>query len=491
MNLATTLKIEKDLNSSSSFTWEGANLIPSLFIFLFGVTLYNLPIPQGLTPQSWHLFAIFISTILGIITRPLPICPTVLIGVLVALLTHSMTFEQTFSCYTHGGIWLIFFAFFLARAFIKTNLANRISYKLISLLGKNIMGLCYGIMLSELIISPFIPSLVARGGGIIYPILLALAKHHNDGLEEKQLDQTAAYIILTVFHGSLICSAMFLTSMAANPLAAAQAGDLGINLNWGTWALASSAPGLVSFLITPWIMLKLVPPKIQKSKDGTNATDIAKEKLKELGAITGKEWIMMGIFFSILSLWVFGKNFGINNATAGLLGLTLLIFCGILSWKECLKESVAWETLLWMGFLLSFGNQLKALGFFSWFASFITSFTGECHWIIGFSVISLIYFYSHYFFASNIAHLSAMFFALLTAAIEMGTPPIVAACALSFLSSLFGGLTHYGCGPAPLFFSCGYISLKKWWQVGFVVGTINFIIWIFGGMLWWKVIGLW
>ena len=39
----------------------------------FGLGLWFVPTPEGLTPQSWHLFAIFVATIVGFITQPLPI----------------------------------------------------------------------------------------------------------------------------------------------------------------------------------------------------------------------------------------------------------------------------------------------------------------------------------------------------------------------------------------------------------------------------------
>ncbi|MFR1903219.1 MAG: anion permease [Veillonella sp.] len=37
---------------------------------VFGIGLWFIPTPEGLTPQSWHLFAIFVATIVGFITQP-------------------------------------------------------------------------------------------------------------------------------------------------------------------------------------------------------------------------------------------------------------------------------------------------------------------------------------------------------------------------------------------------------------------------------------
>ena len=59
------------------------------------------------------------------------------------------------------------------------------------------------------------------------------------------------------------------------------------------------------------------------------------------------------------------------------------------------------------------------------------------------------------------------------------------------ISSMFGGLTHYGCGPAPVYFGAGYIDVKVWWKVGAACALVNFIIWGGIGSLWMKLIGFW
>nr|WP_082667747.1 anion permease [Oceanobacillus picturae] len=52
-------------------------------------------------------------------------------------------------------------------------------------------------------------------------------------------------------------------------------------------------------------------------------------------------------------------------------------------------------------------------------------------------------------------------------------------------------LTHYGSGPAPVFFGSGYVSQSKWWPLVLLYPLIHICIWgIIGGM-WWKVLGLW
>jgi divalent anion:Na+ symporter, DASS family len=116
---------------------------------------------------------------------------------------------------------------------------------------------------------------------------------------------------------------------------------------------------------------------------------------------------------------------------------------------------------------------------------------GDTGWVMAFGILSLVYFYSHYFFASNTAHVSSMYAAFLAVAIAVGTPPVLAALVLAFFSNLFSSMTHYGTGPAPVYFGYGYVTMNDWWRLGFIVSVVNIVIWAVVGGVWWKVLGLW
>ena len=68
---------------------------------------------------------------------------------------------------------------------------------------------------------------------------------------------------------------------------------------------------------------------------------------------------------------------------------------------------------------------------------------------------------------------------------------MLAAMMLAILSNLFGGISHYGAGPAPLYFGAGYSSLRTWWGVGGLISIVNLTIWFTVGLAWWKLIGIW
>lgn len=39
---------------------------------MVGLTLWFVPAPDGVKQQAWHLLAIFVATIAGIVAKPLP-----------------------------------------------------------------------------------------------------------------------------------------------------------------------------------------------------------------------------------------------------------------------------------------------------------------------------------------------------------------------------------------------------------------------------------
>ena len=94
-------------------------------------------------------------------------------------------------------------------------------------------------------------------------------------------------------------------------------------------------------------------------------------------------------------------------------------------------------------------------------------------------------------FASMTAHVSALYPSFLGAALATGAPPMAAVLSLAFFSNLNAGITHYGTGSAPVYFSPGFVSQSTWWTLGLVVSVVNLATWLGVGFVWWQLIGLW
>ena len=408
-------------------------------------------------------------------------------GITMTALTGTLGISDALSGFGNTVIWLVGAAFFISRAVIKTGLGARIAYHFMKLLGKKTLGLSYGLGFADLVLAPAMPSNTAREGGIIMPLIRSVAEVYDSDPTKNTERRIGSFLMLSAFQINIITSAMFMTAMAANPLIAELAGESGVQISWGDWLLAALLPGLASLILIPLFVYKFYGPEI---KETPAARELAEGKLQEMGPITPGEWITGGVIALLLVLWVGGQAWSINATTAAFVGLAVLLITGVLTWQDMLNEKGAWDTIVWFAALVMMASQLNALGFVPWFGQTVAQKVSGLEWTTAFLILALVYFYSHYMFASQTAHISAMYAPFLAIALTVGTPPVLAALVLAFFSNLFSSLTHYANGPAPVVFGTGYVSMGAWWGVGAVISVINIIIWVGVGWIWWEIIGL-
>ena len=473
-----------DVKNHGEVNWR------KLFIAIaIGLILWFIPAPQGLEIEAWQLFSIFVATIVSLVIKPVPMGSTAILALTVIVLTNTLTLEESLSGFQNTTIWLIVIAFFISRGFIKTGLGTRIAYIFVRMFGKKTLGLSYSMLVSDLVLAPAMPSNTARAGGIIFPIIRSLSETYDSRVEDGTERRVGAFLTKVSFQGDMITSAMFVTAMAANPLAVQIAQDItGVNITWGGWALAAIVPGLISLIVIPLVIYKLYPPELKETPEAAN---IATQKLNDMGPFKKEEKYMIGVFLLLLTLWIFGSNFGISATTSAFVGLSVLLLTQVLTWSDIKKEQGAWDTLVWFAVLVMMATYLNELGMIPWFSGLMQESVNQLSWALTLILLAIVYFYSHYFFASNTAHVSAMYAAFLTVIVAAGAPPLLSALLLGFFSNLFGCLTHYGAGPAPVFFGSGYVSQQKWWQLGFIISVIHIVVWMGVGGLWWKLLGLW
>lgn len=460
-------------------------------VILLGAVIWFLPHPDAITPIAWHLFAVFAATIAGFILQPLPIGAVAFIGVSVAALLGVVSVKVAISGYGNSTIWLIVCAFLLARAFIKSGLGSRIAYLIIKAIGKSSLTLGYAITLSDFVISPATPSSTARAGGIIYPIIRSLSTALHSEPDDGTARKFGAYIMQIEYQANAITCAMFMTAMAGNPMAVELAAKtIGVEITWSAWAMAAIVPGLISLLLMPYLLYKLYPPEIHEMP---HAKQMAVEALEKMGPMSWMEKVVLAVFVGSLALWATSSLTHMNATGVGMLAVTVLLLTNVLTWQDVLQEKGAWNTMFWMGSLIALAGALSSSGFIKVVADMAGAAiqSAGMSWLMAFIILVLIYVYSHYAFASVSAHIGAMYAAFLAVAVAVGTPPLLAAISFAALSNIMIPLTHYGGGAAPILYGAGYVPQGTWWKLGFIIVTVNLVIWLGIGSLWWHVIGLW
>lgn len=467
---------------------------------------FVVPAPVGVSTNAWQLLALFLGTIAAIIGKALPIGAIAVVAVTLVAVTgvtnpenSGLALKDALSGFSHPLIWLIGISIMVSQSLQKTGLGARIGYGLIAIFGKKTLGIAYALTFSELAIAPVTPSNTARGGGIIHPLMRSIASSFDSTNEEGSRQKIARYLSLVNYNANPITSAMFITATAPNPLVVSfisEATNGAIHLSWLQWAIAAFVPGIIALLIMPLIIYWLYPPEVRETLD---APEFARNHLQQLGAISLAEKITLAVFMVMLLLWagvpawVLGEAWTVNSTATAFIGLSILLCTGVLSWKEILECKSAWDTITWFAALVMMATFLSKLGLMDWMSVTVSGLIDQLGigWQGGAFILLCIYLYSHYFFASTTAHISAMFPAFYMAGLVLGAPPLVFGLALGFSSSLMMSLTHYGTGTAPVIFGSGYVSLSEWWKAGFIMSAINLVIWLSVGGLWWKCLGYW
>ena len=501
-------------------------LIHYAIILACPILTYIFPAPLGLPIIGWHLFGVYVGTILAIMFKPFPLPIVLLAGVALASivvgttpsekwintaalseLLHWNLIEHTsleqwlktaqsklvkialkendvLNGYKSGTTWLVFAAFAMSTAFVTTGLGKRIAYLMIRAFGGTTLRLGYVNACLDLLLSPAMPSTTARAGGIMFPIMNSVTVSLGSD-PEKSPRKAGHYLLLNTYMIVKTTGYMFLTAMAPNAVALELMKPItGITFNWPQWFLAASVPGLLCLLLTPLVVYVLYPPELKKVDNAA----IAKKGLEEIGPISKQEKTLLGLFVVAVLAWIFSDQLHVSSSTIAISVMALLVILAVINWEDLLKNKGAWNTFIWYGGILGLSSVLDKAHFFTWLSETLKQVMnfGEGHATVATIAILVVSVGVRYLFASGGAYVAAMVPVFSAVGMAAGAPPTLLALGLLFSNSYGGALTHYGSGPAPVIFGAGYHDTKSWWIVGAVVGFGSLLIHVTVGFAWWQ-----
>jgi L-tartrate/succinate antiporter len=440
-----------------------------------GGVVWLLPVPAGLSPAAWQYTALFVFVVAGLITEPIAAPVIGFIGLCTAAVfelvapTPAASVRWALSGFSNDVVWLVFSATTFAIGYEITGLGRRIALVLVARLGGNTLGLGYAIAAADLILAPFMPSNTARSAGTIYPVVKSIPPLYGStpAVEPRAI---GGYLCWTAFATTSVTSCMFATALAPNLFAAELAGRIaGVQVGWMTWMIGALPLGIVLFVLTPAVSYVLYPPAIKR---GPEVVVWAATELAAMGAISRREVTMAVLAIAALAGWIFGGAI-MAPVIVSLIVIALMVITGVVSWNDVIGNRQGWNVLVWFATLVAMADGLNQVGFLAWLAG--RSAAGLAGWSAVTIAVVLIalFFVLHYLFASTTAHATAVLPAFLAAAVAVPGMP-VRALVLTMLYSvgLMGVLTPYATGPAPVWFSAGYIAPKDFWRLGAIMGAI-------------------
>ena len=447
-----------------------------------------IPPPQALAPHAWYYFAIFAGVIAGLMLEPLPGGAIGLIGVTtITVLAPYVLFAPAelakpgfkaanaslgwaLSGFANSTVWLIFGAFMFALGYEKTGLGRRIALKLVEKMGRRTLTLGYAVTIADTILAPFTPSNTARSGGTIYPVIRNLPALYDSKPNDPSARRIGGYLMWVAIATTCITSSMFLTGLAPNLLAVELVNKSAkVGITWTDWFIAFAPAGILMLIAIPLVTYYLYPPKV---KTGEEVPAWATQELAKMGGVTKRELELAALVLLALGLWIFAGDI-INATTVALVVISLMLIGKVVSWDDILKNSSAWNTLVWFGTLVALADGLNKVGFVRWFADSVASH------MVGFSpltvmlVLVLVFYFTHYLFASVTAHVTALLPVMLAVGSTIpGLDMPQFALLLCLTLGIMGVLTPYATGPSPVYYGSGYLPAKDYWTLGAVFGLL-------------------
>jgi L-tartrate/succinate antiporter len=452
---------------------------------LVGAGIVLLPHPPGLQPYAWRYFALFAATIVALITEPIPNAAVGLISVTFAgtlglpfspgqLHDPAFRFPSEALKWALGGfinptVWLIFGAFVFAMGYQRTGLGRRIALVLVKRLGGRTLGLGYAIALSDLALAPFTPSNTARSAGIIFPVIASIPPLYGSGRGESAR-RIGGYLMWVAFAATCVTSSMFVTALAPNVLAVELVRKgTGIDITWTEWFVGCLPVGALLLAVLPWLVYRIYPPEIRTSVE---VPQWAARELTALGRVTRNEWIMATLVLTALALWIFGARV-IDPTMVALVGISLMVITGIVSWTDVVGNTPAWNVLVWFATLVVLADGLNKVGVVDWVGRGAAALlTGRAPLVVTASLVAL-FFALHYIIAGLAAHTTALLPVIVVAGATIPGMPVRAfAMLLVFSLGLMGVLTPYACGPSAVYYESGYLPRGDFWRLGLIFGAI-------------------
>jgi divalent anion:Na+ symporter, DASS family len=448
------------------------------FALAFGI--WFAPVPEGLTPQAWHLFAIFASAIFSVILNAFPLVTSAMLAVAAVVITRTVAPAKAFAGFSNGSVLLVVIAFLVARSVVKSGLGRRISLLVVRAFGRSTLGLAYSIFITDALIAPAFPSNTARGG-VLYPIVLSLAEGAGSKPDDPTRRRLGGYLMFCGMASLSVSSALWLTATSANPIGIEVAQHAGLKVDFGSWLVASSVPALTAILLLPLVLYGLFPPDVKATPKAPAA---AREALRSMGPLGRDEKLVAVAFALMVSGWVLAGTLKLDVTSVAFAGLGGLLATRVLTVDDLSREGDTLATFLWLAVLFALSGQLNELGFMGYLGERLATRLMGVSWPVAYVALVALYVLMHYLFVSQSSQVLALFGVFLDVGMRAGVPAPLMAFALLFASSYFSTITPQGGSQNVIFVGGGYLKQRELYRLGALTTGACFLVFMLLGTPW-------
>jgi anion transporter len=405
-----------------------------------------------------------------------------LVGCFLFWMFGIVRFETAFSGFADNTPWFILGALYFGLMASKSGLARRLAYTVMSKVGHSYPRLLLGLTISGFLLTPIVPSGVAR---VVIIAAIAMGLVDAFGVDRRSNIARGMFIILvyqaTIFDKMVIAGAASITARGAIE----RFGQ--VNVLWSQWFLAYLPCDILTMLIAWRVALWLYPPETATLPGGAA---YAERELRAMGRWSPSEIKAAALMLIAIGLWV--TDF-IHHIPAPMVGIgvglaAVLPSIGVLDTEDARK--VNYLPIFFVAAAISLSNvlaQTKALdlvttALFAQVTPHITTVWGST------MVLYWSAFLYHIVIGNEIAMLATSLPVLMNYARQHALDPLV-----------LGMVWTFGAGPKIFLYesavlvvgySYGYFDNKDMLKVGAIMSIVTAAIMFFLVPLYWPLIGI-
>jgi solute carrier family 13 (sodium-dependent dicarboxylate transporter), member 2/3/5 len=378
------------------------------------------------------------------------------------------------------GNSLIFFflgVFLLTGAFVKSGLGERMTLLILRVLGTGTRMVVLGFLIMGTLLSMWVTDMAVAA--MMTPLGVALLR--SAGIKPGNSNFGKALMISCCW-GAVFGGIGTPAGCGPNPIAIEYLKNLaGVNVSFLDW-MKIGVPASLILIPFGWLVLILLfPPEIKKLP--MEQQEI-KKKLKDKGRLSRPEVITLGVFLSVIILWM-ATDF-IAKISGGAIVLSMemvamaggLVFfmpgIGIMTWEEA-EPLMNWDSIVLVLASLALGLMMFNTGAARWLSWILLGNLAGFTPVIQIALVITAVMFMKLFLASNTVTGIIVIPLLITLAADLGLDAWFVVAPASFTASL--GIILLTQSPTNIIpYTSGYFSIKDFALSGVVMTVVMIVL---------------
>lgn len=446
---------------------------------LAGAIVMILPLDMP-SPEAQRTLAILATTIVFLITEPIPLPATALfiaVGQVALALGEPNEVARSFMS---DSVFFVMGSLMISVAIVKQKLDVRIAFGLMRLAGPSVGRLTVGITT----ISALLASVVGEHtvAAIMFPVALGILKTVEE--DRPHVPNLAVLLLLSIVYGCAIASLGTPSGGARNAILIDYWSQLfDIEIGYATWVAYAYPMVILQIPFVPLVLWWTYRPEVRNLK---RSLVRLRRDVRGRGQLSRRDFHVIGVFLLILLGWIaLSDTLGLGMVAIG--GAGLYLATGLVRWDD-LNSGVNWGVVWLYAAAISLGVQVKQTGTAEWLATHLLGIMGPMSGLgvlLGIALLMLLF--------TNIMSSGAAVAVLgsITLQIaEISGTSLIAAGFVTALASAFTFMTTFASPAAMIVYTSGRLRPSDFGRAGAKLAVASVAMLMLLAWAYWPWLGL-